>query len=291
MMQTPVELPENVLNLTGSTRVWSGVTVIHAEFTCAGRVMYEVPFEDESRIGLILEEVGSYRSEPRLNRDAPCRVDYKPRQINFVPAGMTIWGYSSDIRYARDVRLCFDSAMLREACQLERVRNAGDVPLLRFSDDHIATLMKLLADVIDDPDPSVQLYGDALIAALAVRMFGRADSEAKSAAKLSPMQLRNAVSFLEANMPLRVDLNTLASLAGLSPSYYNRAFKAATGLAPYQWQLQARIQRAQALLLSTKMSLDDVAEATGFADSVHFARTFKKLTGATPSAWRKDRVS
>ncbi|MDQ0572592.1 AraC family transcriptional regulator [Variovorax paradoxus] len=290
-MQTSVDLPENVLNLNSSTRVWSGVTVIHAQFTCAGRVMYEVPFEDESRIGLILEEVGAYRSEPRLNRDIPCRVHYKPRQVNFVPAGMTIWGYSGDIRYARDVRMCFNSATLREACHLEKVRNTGDVPLLRFSDDHIATMMKLLADVVDDPDPSVQLYGDALIAALAIRMFGRADLETKRTPRLSPMQLRNAVSFLEANLPLRVDLNTLASLAGLSPSYYNRAFKAATGLAPYQWQLQARIERAQALLLSANISLDDVAEATGFADAVHFGRTFRKLTGATPSAWRKARVS
>ena len=290
-MQTSVDLPENVLNLSSSTRMWSNATVIHAEFTCAGRVMYEVPFEGESRIGFILEEVGAYRSEPRLNRDTPCRVDYKPRQVNFVPAGMTIWGYSGDIRFARDVRVCFDSAKLREASQLEKVGNAGDVPLLRFSDDHIATVVKLLADVVDDPDPSVQLYGDALIAALAVRMFGRADVKAKQATKLSPIQLRNALGFMEANMPHRVNLNTLASLAGLSPSYFSRAFKAATGLAPYQWQLQARIQRAQALLLSTSKSLDDVAEATGFADAVHFARTFRKLAGATPSAWRKDRLS
>lgn len=92
-------------------------------------------------------------------------------------------------------------------------------------------------------------------------------------------------------MPRRVDLATLSSLAGLSPSYYSRAFKATTGLAPYQWQLQTRIERAQALLLSGSCSLDDIAEATGFADAVHFARMFKKLTGVTPSSWRKDRVS
>jgi transcriptional regulator GlxA family with amidase domain len=32
-----------------------------------------------------------------------------------------------------------------------------------------------------------------------------------------------------------------------------------------------------------------VAEATGFADAVHFGRTFKKLIGATPTVWRRDR--
>ena len=58
---------------------------------------------------------------------------------------------------------------------------------------------------------------------------------------------------------------------------------------PYRWQLDARIRRAQALLIDTNASLDDVAEATGFADAVHFGRTFRKLTGATPAAWRHDR--
>jgi AraC family transcriptional regulator len=60
-------------------------------------------------------------------------------------------------------------------------------------------------------------------------------------------------------------------------------------MAPYRWQLDARIRRAQLLLINTNTSLDDVAEATGFADAVHFGRTFRKLTGATPAAWRHDR--
>ena len=60
-------------------------------------------------------------------------------------------------------------------------------------------------------------------------------------------------------------------------------------MAPYRWQLDARVRRAQGLLIDTSASLDHVAEATGFADAVHFGRTFRKLTGATPAAWRRDR--
>lgn len=253
--------------------------------------MYEVPHHEESRLGLILEEVGAHRSEPRLDRGVPCPVDYKPLQLNFVPAGMSIWGYSDDIRFARDVRLCFDVSKLREQCHLPSGGNLTDGPVLRFTDERLATVMKLLSDVVEDPDPSVQLYGDALVTALATRLLSRAKHAPKRESKLSPLQLRDAISFLEANMPHRVELATLASLAGLSPSYYSRAFKATTGLAPYQWQLQTRIQQAQALLLFRTMSLEDIAEATGFADAVHFARIFKKITGVTPSSWRKDRAS
>ena len=92
-------------------------------------------------------------------------------------------------------------------------------------------------------------------------------------------------------MPARVELATLAELAGLSQSHYHRAFKVSTGLAPYQWQLQARIQQAKGLLMDTNRSLEDVAQATGFADAVHFGRAFRKMTGATPAAWRTDRLT
>jgi len=51
----------------------------------------------------------------------------------------------------------------------------------------------------------------------------------------------------------------------------------------------ARIRRAQALLIDSSASLDECGEATGFADAVHFGRTFRKFTGATPAAWRNDR--
>jgi transcriptional regulator GlxA family with amidase domain len=70
------------------------------------------------------------------------------------------------------------------------------------------------------------------------------------------------MSYLEAKIPARVELATLAELAGLSQSHYSRAFKASTGLAPYQWQLQTRIERAKDLLLNTKGCLEDVAQAT-----------------------------
>lgn len=107
---------------------------------------------------------------------------------------------------------------------------------------------------------------------------------------MSPLQLKDALSFLDSQLPNRVDLATLANLAGLSPSHYCRAFKVSTGLAPYQWQLQARIERAKGLLLNTNRSLEEISEATGFADTVHFGRTFRKLTGVTPGNWRGERV-
>jgi AraC family transcriptional regulator len=164
-------------------------------------------------------------------------------------------------------------------------------PRLRFSDDRIWPLVKLLADAVNDPDPAAQLYGDGLTGAIAARLFAHPPEPGADSRGLAPWQLRKVIDYLDAQLPKRIALSELAALAGLSQSHFSRAFKASTGLAPYRWQLDARMRRAQALLIDTHASLDQVAEATGFADAVHFGRTFRKFTLVTPAAWRRDRKS
>lgn len=290
-MTNQTALPENLLDVKSVRRNWNGVDVVISEFFGTGRVLHQLAHDDQSRLGMMLDEVGEGRAEPRLRGNTPCPIDYKPRQMHFTPAGMVLWGYSADIRYARDINLCFDIDALGEHCAIEGWRDLANTPRLRFNDDGIFALVNLLVDAVRDPDPSAQLYGDALVTSIAIRLYRGNQSSIKGPTKLSPLQLSDALGFLEANLPSRVALATLAKLAGLSQSHYHRAFKASTGLAPYAWQLQARIERSKALLLDTSGSLEDVAEATGFADAVHFGRTFRKLTGATPSAWRRDRFS
>jgi transcriptional regulator GlxA family with amidase domain len=106
---------------------------------------------------------------------------------------------------------------------------------------------------------------------------------------LAPWQLRRVIDYLESHLPQRVELETLAALINLSQAHFSRAFKASTGLAPYQWQLYARIRRAQTMLLYSEAPLSEIAVATGFADAVHFGRTFRKLSGLTPGIWRRRR--
>jgi len=97
------------------------------------------------------------------------------------------------------------------------------------------------------------------------------------------------IDYLESHLPQRVELETLAALINLSQAHFSRAFKASTGLALYQWQLYARIRRAQTMLLYSEAPLSEIAVATGFADAVHFGRTFRKLSGLTPGIWRRRR--
>jgi len=289
-MSIALEVPENLL-ASASLRNWSNALVEVTEYNCTGEVLHRLPHSDKTRLSVIVEEVSKYRCEPRENRLIKCPYESRPRNMTFMPKGIEIWGYSADVLYAKDVHITLDLEQFAEQLQIKVDADLASVPKLRFTDDRIWYLVRLLADVIHDPDPSVQLYGDSLISAIATRLLSSRATSSKRSVGLSKIQLNDAISFLDAHMPDRVELSTLARLAGMSPSHYCRAFKAATGLAPYQWQLNARIERAKCILLETNLSLDHIAEATGFADSVHFGRTFRKLTQASPGAWRLDRQS
>jgi AraC family transcriptional regulator len=281
-------LPENVLSLSTVRRDWNGVRVDVSEFHCAGRVSHHLRQENETRLNALLEEIGS-PCEPRLREDRPCPIGYVPRHMYFAPAGVELWGFSADARFVRDATLTFDLAVASERLATGFNADAVTAPRLRFSDDRIWTLVRLLSDAVNDPDPSAQLYGDGLTAAIAARLFANPARPAVDGKGLAPWQLRRIVEYLDAHLPGRVELAHLAALVDLSQAHFSRAFKASTGMAPYRWQLDARIRRAQALLIDSRASLNEVAEATGFADAVHFGRTFRKLTGATPAAWRRDR--
>jgi AraC family transcriptional regulator len=282
-------LPENVQIVSSTQGAWNGLRIDVTSFQCVGQACHQLQNLDETRLSVVLEEIGG-RCEPRLRADRPNPIDHMPRHMHFAPAGLAMWGYTDDARAVKDASVCFDLKSLSDQMDVKFSRDVITVPRVRFADDRLWTLVRLLSEAVGDPDPSMQLYGDGLTLAIVARLFARPPaSQMEDGRGLAPWRLRRVIDYLDTALPDRVELTELAALAGLSPFHFSRAFKVSTGMAPYQWQLDARIRRAQTLLMDTEASLDQVAEATGFADAVHFGRTFRKLVGATPAAWRRDR--
>lgn len=282
-------LPENILDVSPLQRQWNGVSLCVTEFHCDGRVIHPLPGSGQARLSVVLEETGAH-AEPRLHESTPCPIAYQRRQMLYAPAGLQVWGFSAHAHYVKDATLEFDFGALSERLSSRLDACAAEVPRLRFVDDRIWGIVRLLAEVVDDPDPSMQLYGDGLTAVLAAQLFLKpAEVASPATARLAPWQLRRVLDYLETSLPDHVTLGELASLVGLSQWHFSRAFKASTGLAPYRWQLEARIRRAQSLLLGTQASLDAIAEATGFADAVHFGKTFRRIAGTAPATWRRER--
>lgn len=84
------------------------------------------------------------------------------------------------------------------------------------------------------------------------------------------------------------DIDTLARQAALSPSHFINQFKAVTGLPPYHFLLTCRIEEAKRRLRVKGLSVTRIAQDLGFCSSQHFSSHFKRATGMTPLAWRKN---
>jgi AraC-like DNA-binding protein len=78
----------------------------------------------------------------------------------------------------------------------------------------------------------------------------------------------------------------LARLSGVSEAHFARSFKQAFGVPPHRYLLTRRIERASAMLRDTGMSITEIAFHTGWASLGTFGRTFRDVTGVSPSAAR-----
>ncbi len=104
---------------------------------------------------------------------------------------------------------------------------------------------------------------------------------------LAPSVLRRAIERLHSEDDADVSLAALASDAGLSRFHFCRAFKESTGLSPHAWLRQHRLERAMKMLRDTDDPVVSIAAALGYASQTAFAAAFRKLTGETPSDWRR----
>jgi transcriptional regulator GlxA family with amidase domain len=78
----------------------------------------------------------------------------------------------------------------------------------------------------------------------------------------------------------------LAQVSGVSEAHFARSFKQAFGIPPHRYLLTRRIERAVALLRDTDLSITDIAFETGWASLGTFGRTFRDITGDSPSELR-----
>jgi AraC-like DNA-binding protein len=203
-------------------------------------------------------------------------------------------------RMARDV-LGLDDRSLRDGASLwthfERDAalfrgNAGDdIPghLRRRSDDG------LWRAVVTPPASALRGYGASEAFHIRPRISALAGMPALAWGRplrggLSPSVLRRVQDYMNARLDQNISLETLAEIAGLSVWHFAHAFKQALGVAPHDYHLQRRIERAREMLIGTDLTLPDVALSVGFTDHSHFTRQFRRRIGATPSEVRRNRT-
>lgn len=80
-----------------------------------------------------------------------------------------------------------------------------------------------------------------------------------------------------------------ANLQQLNPSYFSQVIKSKTGKSPSNWINERTTSYAKALLKNTSKTIKETTYKLGFAETSHFSNFFKKQTGISPSAYRKEK--
>lgn len=106
---------------------------------------------------------------------------------------------------------------------------------------------------------------------------------------LARWQLNRVVAHIDSNIDRSLRMRDLAQLIDLSASHFARAFRQSAGTAPRSFVLERRVTRAKMLMRTTEMPLSEIALACGLSDQAHLSRIFRRSTGMTPNAWRRDR--
>lgn len=92
---------------------------------------------------------------------------------------------------------------------------------------------------------------------------------------------------LECHFGERYTLDALAAKYSISVSSLAHRFQATTGTSVMDYLLSCRMAQAKQLLANTDHSIGQIVERCGFSDNSNFSRTFKKLNGLSPTAFRK----
>lgn len=111
-------------------------------------------------------------------------------------------------------------------------------------------------------------------------------AQANTPSGLPRWRLKRVLDFVEAHLGDDIRLKDLAGAAALSPHHFSELFRQSTGVSPYRYVLERRVEHAKALLRDSMLGVLDIALAVGFSDQSHFSKIFRRATGVTPSAYR-----
>jgi AraC-like DNA-binding protein len=107
---------------------------------------------------------------------------------------------------------------------------------------------------------------------------------------LAPWQVRKLTTYVEMHLDSEIGTADLAALAKLSIFHFCRAFRESFNESPHAYVMRRRVERAQGLMLHSDVSLGQIAIDCGFTDQAHFNKSFRRIVGESPGAWRRARA-
>ncbi|MFK4727340.1 AraC family transcriptional regulator [Bradyrhizobium niftali] len=214
----------------------------------------------------------------------------RPGTVTVIPAGSTSrWDIYQPLSV---LQLYLPQTTLSRVAQEAGTTDPGDLLERTAHPDAITSRLLLsAADALEGCAALDALFRHQLTDLLATRLLaahtGSPATFRPAIGGLSPKVLGRAIERLRSDSDADLSLAALASDAGLSRFHFCRAFKESTGLSPHAWLRQHHLEQAMKMLRDTDDSIASIAAALGYSSQTAFAAAFRKLTGESPTDWRR----
>lgn len=165
------------------------------------------------------------------------------------------------------------------------------LPQAAMSDPLIDQIGRSLAAELEANESGSRLFVESLTTALSVHLLRRYSTWQPSLQEpiggLPQRKLQQAIAYIQAHLADDLSLMEIANQLDMSQYYFSHLFKQSIGVSPYQYILQQRIERAKFLLRTTALPVATIAQQVGFSTQSQLTVHFRKLTGTTPTHYRK----
>lgn len=171
-------------------------------------------------------------------------------------------------------------------------------PRFRFRPESMPKVDRLMKELLEEFNQEAPCYQDMLrvrlqeLLLLFIREFiVSPDYRATDATYERYRSLMDkTIAYIDAHYTESLSLEDACRISTLSKTYFCYLFKLITKQTFVEYITQRRVQGAMRLLENTDCSIQTVSEQMGFHDAAHFSRTFRKVVGVSPRAYRKLRI-
>ncbi len=259
---------------------WDGIFLVHNR-----QPAWEMPTNRLAQTILSIN-IGSSAKIERI-------IDGRLQREQFFNGNVAIYPADVDyrLRWDRDAEvllLGIDPVLLNLAADEMDLETAQLMPILAMQDPLIQGMALALKVELKSQQMSGKLYADAIAQTLALHLLRNYSTHQPiiqlPTGGMPKHKLHQATDYINDHLEQELSLSNLAAVVQMSPFHFARLFKQSTGLAPHQFVIRCRVERAKELLLQGKLGIADIAVEVGFANQSHLTRHFKRIVGVTPRA-------
>lgn len=162
--------------------------------------------------------------------------------------------------------------------------------VLKTRDRQIQCIVQLIQSEMQQAVWGSSLYLNSLANLLAIHLLRNYTERPLKLRQytqgLGELKLKRVLEYINTHLEQDIQLSDLAEVADLSQCYFASLFKQSMGIAPWQYIVRQRVERAKKRLKQGNNSVAEIALECGFNSQSHFTQQFRKLVGVTPKSYR-----